>query len=169
MLIGDPDEFAIELEPIQVVDAWPFGRFVLWLGGRMVGDPADESVHLKGCIGWLRNIVESPRDRFEPGLYGMEREAAYRALCDGVISHGDDDDDAEERYADTFARFHISHLGMSSFDRVTLLLVEDGDGRQRCIWRQGDEPVQDAFLPPGRMQAVASECVERFAADPDPG
>jgi hypothetical protein len=36
---------------------------------------------------------------------------------------------------DIFSRFHISRLGMSSFDAIDLLLVSTSDGHERCVWR----------------------------------
>jgi hypothetical protein len=161
MLIGEKNEFAIEIEAIERVDDWVLGRFLFWLGGMVVGDPADESVHLIGCVGWLREFVENPRDRHESGLYAIQKDLAFSILNAGMVA--DEDRLGAEAYPDTFSRFHISHLGMSSFDRVTLLLVEDKSGRQRCIWQQELDPVQEAFLPPGRMQQVARDCVERFS------
>ena len=59
---------------------------------------------------------------------------------------------------------HISHVGMSSFDKVTILLVEGQRGEQRCIFQQGDAEIMDAFFPPGTMQRVAADCVGWFSA-----
>jgi len=163
MLAGSKEEFGIEIQLVQTLDDWTYGRFAFWLDNHLVGDWSDESVDLNACMEWLRDFVEHSRDRYEPGLFTMNKDAAYRALCDGVIIQDSDADSKIERYDSTFSRFHISHLGMSSFEHVTLLLVEDEVGRQRCIWQQRSQEVQEAFLPPVCMQRIASECVTRFS------
>jgi len=62
-----------------------------------------------------------------------------------------------EVYPDTFSRFHISHLGMSAFDKVVMVLIED-DASQRCIWREGDETeLHDDEFARWHMQTVAAE------------
>lgn len=162
MLIGDRNEFAIEAELVVTVGTWALGRFVFWLDRHLVGDSTDEAVDLKGCMGWLQDFVENQRNRYEPGLYRWPKELVFRRLCAGVLDAAAPGDGDKELYQNSFSRFHVSHLGMSSFDHVTILLVTDKVGRQRCIWQSGEEPVREAYLPPGRMEEVASRCIERF-------
>lgn len=160
MLAGNKSVCGIELEVIDVIGDWAQGSFLLWINGTSIGDPSDQSVHIQGCINWLKDFVEHPRNRFEEGLFTLPKDELYQLLSVNedspsiLSSTGKEIDRA-------FSRFHISHIGMSSFDQVTLLLLEDEEGRQRLIWQQGSGVVDEAYLPPGRMQAVASECVER--------
>jgi hypothetical protein len=162
MQFGNRDLCSIELEITRDVDQLLLGRFLLWAEGRRIGDPDDESVHIKGCLGWLRDFVAKPRNRCETGLFELPKEEVFRTLCSGVFASEIELLDSHEMYEDTFERFHISHLGMSSFDQTTLLLVEDEQGNQRLIWQQGTAPIDEAFLPPRELQRVATSVVMSF-------
>jgi hypothetical protein len=163
MLFGDTSLFAIELEIVRATNDWVFGRFLFWIRGAQVGDSTDPSVHLKACIGWLDDFIRRPRRRYEPGLFELEKESAFRFVT-GDEDEGIDFNSLQEATETRFSRFDISYLGMSSFDRVTLLLFEDLDGRQRLLWQTGEGAIGDATLPVGQLQTVASSCVKWFAA-----
>lgn len=160
MLAGTKAECGIELVIADVVDEWVLGSFLIWVHGTPIGDRADHSVDIKGCINWMKDFVEHPRNRLEPGLFTLPKDEVYRlfSAMDETIPAVSPIGRQIEK---AFSRFHISHLGMSSFNQVTLLLLEDEQGRQRLIWQQESDPVKEAFLPPGRMQQVASEFIER--------
>lgn len=165
MLIGRKNKFAIQLEVLNIVDGWIFGSFIFWIDGIIVGNQEDGSVDLNGCINWLKDFVDNKRNRFEPGLYCMSKEQAFLLLCSSVISTDQNASFVEEKYENTFSRFHISHLGMSSFDTLNLLLVEDEEKQQRCIWQQDSQEIKEAFLGVGEIERVASEVIEQFAVE----
>lgn len=161
MLIGDKQSFAIELDILDVVDGWVFGNFIFWIFGLVVGNPEDKSVDLKGCINWLKEFVTVSKNRFEVGLYELDKEQIFIQLCGSVLA-GEDNSFAKEKYRDTFSRFHISHIGMSSFDNVTMILVENNQGDVRCIWKQDDEEIEEAFIRCDEMNKVASGAITYF-------
>lgn len=161
MLIGDKNNFAIEFEILDVVDGWVFGTFMLWALGSAIGNPEDKSVDLKGCINWLKDFVENPKDRFEPGLYELDKKQVFIQLCSSVLAI-EGSSFAEEKYRDTFCRFHISHIGMSSFDDITILMVENKQDRVRCIWRQDDQEIKEAYLSSSEIYKVAAQAVNCF-------
>lgn len=164
-LIGCKDKFAIQFEILDVVENWILGTFIFWINGLIVGDPDDKSVDLKGCMNWLQDFINSPRNRFEPELYDMDKEQAFFSLCTTVISGNQDRFNLKEKYKNTFSRFHISHLGMSSFDRLNILLIENDKRQQRCIWQQADEEIKEAFFEAGEIEKVSSEAIIRFSED----
>lgn len=159
MLAGNKTECGIEIEIVDVIGEWAQGAFLLWVHGVPIGDRSDRSVHVQGCINWLKDFVGHPRDRVEAALFALRKEEVYRLLSTNEDSLPPSNPTGKQ-IDRAFSRFHISHLGMSSFDQVTLLLIEDEQGRQRLIWQQASDAVKEAYLPARRLQLVASECVE---------
>ncbi len=165
-LIGSKNSFAVQTEVTEKVDDWVFGTFVFWLGNKLVGDLDDSSVDLKGCLNWIKDFLSRPKNRFEPGLYEMDKDQAFIQLCGSVILRDHQDAFfAQEKYNDTFSRFHISHLGMSSFDNLNLLLVENEQGLQRVLWQQGDEEVDDAYLLKNELSSVLKKTEEFLVSE----
>lgn len=161
MLIGDKQSFAIEFEILDIVDGWVFGAFVFWIMGYVIGNPEDKSVDLKGCINWLRDFVENPKNRFERGLYDLDKDQIYIQLCSSVLVV-EENSFAEEKYSHTYSRFHVSHVGMSSFDDVTMIMVENEQGDVRCIWKQNDRETTEAFLRMSDVNKIAAHTVTSF-------
>jgi len=160
---GDNKSFAIAAEITGTPNGWLLGKFRFVLHGHVCGNWNDDA-DLRGCYGWLKDFAEKPRLRFEPGLMDLSPDNVFSNLVLPVIEQSGQER-IPELYSDTFSRFHISHLGMSSFDRVTMVLIESPE-RQRCVWKEGND-IHDDVFPPGHMQTVASEfCVllEREAA-----
>lgn len=91
------------------------------------------------------------------------REVFARLVTPVLVGMGSKD--APEIYDGTFARFHISHLGMSSFERVVMVLIEDSE-HQRCVWAEGDAwkngLFKEAVYPVGHMQQIAAEFCRIF-------
>jgi len=165
MLVGDKQNFAIETEILEIVDGWVFGTFVFWLAGETVGDPKDKQVDLKGCINWLKDFVYNSRNRFEINLYDMELGQTFLLLNASATLGNQDMSFAKEPYNDIFSRFHIEHLGMSSFDQLTMILIENGNQQQRCIWQQNDQAIKEAFLKKRTMQEIAMMAVNLLESE----
>lgn len=161
MIVGNRERFAIEAETEQQVEGWILGNFRFWLCGKPVGDWAD-SVDLRGCARWLRDFCENPRNRYEPGLFALSAEEIFRRVYDPVMA-GSADQAHPIQVDDAYTRFHISHLGMSSFERFDLLLLKDEHGAERCLWREaGSCEIMDCRLWRNEMETVATEFCERF-------
>lgn len=154
MVIGKKNRFAIEIEVTDFVDEWIFGKFVFWMENESIGDINDYSVDIKGCINWLKDFISIPRDRFEQGLYEKDINAAFLLLNHSVIPGEQEYVFVKEGYNQTFSRFHISHLGMSSFENVSIVLIENEKGNLRCIWQQKQEEVKECFLKKGEMKRI---------------
>lgn len=165
MLIGDKQNFAIEMEILDIVDGWIFGTFIFWLANVIVGNPEDKTVDLKGCINWLRDFVENPKNRFEPDLYDMDRNQVFLRLVTSITPGKQDVCFSEEYYEDIYSRFHIEHLGMSSFDGVSIILIENDAKQQRCIWQQGDKEVNEVFLAERRIEELAIKVIDFFETE----
>jgi hypothetical protein len=131
MIVGNAERFAIEACIEGVEDGWTLGRLRFWLGNMPVGNWKDV-VDLKGCVGWLRDFYQNPRNRFEPALEDLSPEDVFARCYDPVMAGATPN---AGRIPNAYARFHISHLGMSSFERFDLLLLKSEQGDERCLWR----------------------------------
>lgn len=154
MILGNKEELAVGWEVIERVDEWIFGRFYLFINGVVVGNPNDYSVDLKGCLNWINDFLTVERNRFEPNLFDMHRDQIFLLLAASVTDSQDPYRFVKEVYEDTFSRFHISHIGMSSFDNFVLLLIKSHDGCEQIIWREGSGTVQNAFLKPNALEEL---------------
>lgn len=154
MVSGDKDIFAIACEVTTTIGDWVYGQLLFWVRGVRIGNP-DDAADLKGCRNWLRDFINEPRDRFEPALTGLDAGRVFVLVHAPTMTGGN----GRSVFADAFARFNIGHLGMSSFDRYDVLLIEEPTVSQRILWREGNGPAQDAYLPPDRIQSVTRECL----------
>jgi hypothetical protein len=158
MIAGRRERFAIEAERQEDLDGWVLGRFRFWLCGQPVGD-WDDSTDLRGCVRWLRDFATMARDRYEPALVAATSEEVFRYVYDPVIGEGI----SRARFEDAFARFHISHIGMSSFEKFDILLLYDAHGGERCLWRRAGSPnIEECKLWRNEMETVAIEFCELF-------
>jgi hypothetical protein len=165
MIVGNRDRFAIEAEVEQRVDGWILGRFRFWLAGHPVGNGEDVA-DLKGCVRWLRDFAENPRDRFDARLLNLDPPRVFELIYDPVVGPGGIANPEEQPIPDSYSRFHISRLGMSSFDRFDVLLVKDEHGAERCLWREaGNNEIMECRLWRNEMGSVAAEFCERFEKD----
>ena len=80
MLIGNKATFAVEFEILEYSGEWIFGPFYFWISDRIVGNPNDQSVDLKGCFNWLKGFLENQKNRFEPGLFDCSKEKIHDLL-----------------------------------------------------------------------------------------
>jgi hypothetical protein len=160
MICGDVSRFAIEAEALEATDGWLFGHFRFWLCGKAVGN-WDDFADLRACISWLRDLSEHPRNRFEPLLIPLDPSEVFRVVYDPVM---EGPAPGLPRVASPFARFHISHIGMSAFDRYDILLLKDALGGERCLWREAGRPtaIFECHLGENEMERVAAEFCERF-------
>ncbi len=162
MLVGDKARFAIEALAEEFPEGWVLGRFRFWLGGHPLGDWED-SVDLRGCVRWLRDFERTPRDRFDPGLEGLDASSVFGLVWEPVFGSEAIANPAEQPVHDAFARFHIGHLGMSSFDSFDVLLVKSLRGEERILWRRADESkIRELLLDAEEMEDVARRFCDEF-------
>ena len=154
IITGNRQLFAIVAEITQDPNDWILGSFQFVFHGESCGNWEDEA-DLRGCHSWLKDFSEKPRNRFEPELLVLPPSIVIERLVRPVVNRSDHAR-MQEYYADTFSRFHIAHLGMSSFDRVNMVLIENSE-QQRCVWEDilGEDPHDDVF-PAGHMQQIAA-------------
>jgi hypothetical protein len=84
------------------------------------------------------------------------------------VNLSDKPDQAHLHASELERRFQISHLGMSSFDRFDVLLLDSGDATQRLIWRDARAGVIcEVRVYPDEMKAAAlafAEWIESLTA-----
>lgn len=158
MIFGNRTCVALEISIERTIESWMYGRFLLWVGGRSVGNFEDCGTDLKGCVNWLSDFLVKPRDRCEPDLMLDSKDMVWNKLVEPVFGSIK----ADGRYGDLFSRFHLSHLGMSAFDKVTLVLINDGKKSERYLWQQNEENIMDYTAPLGSLEASAKEAVLWF-------
>jgi hypothetical protein len=158
MIAGRKDRFAIEAEPLETSDEWVLGRFRFWICNQAVGN-WDDFADLRGCVRWLRDFSTNPRDRFEPHLAGAPSEEVFAALFEPTMNA----ESSRAPVEDAYARFFVSHLGMSSTETVDILLLYDEHGGERLVWRDGESnPVRDCRLGRREMESVAADFCDQF-------
>jgi hypothetical protein len=158
MISGSKERFAIEAEPIEVTDGWVLGRFRFWICNQPVGNWEDFA-DLRGCVRWLREFATKSRDRFEPSLANAPPEEVFAALYKPTMTSDSKRNPVEAAYA----RFFVSHLGMSSTATVDILLLYDEHGGERLIWRSdGTSTVRECKLWRREMENVAAEFCDLF-------
>lgn len=163
MFAGSKADVGVEVQIADVAShRWIYGTYLLWVDGKPLGNAQDESVDLRGCCNWMQSLIEQPADRYEPGLYEMDKGVAYNRLASSVLVHANPNGFVKETYPNTHSRFHISHIGMSSFDRVTLLWLKSLEGSDRLIWQSGEGTVADACFPAGRFESALRDAVQEM-------
>lgn len=160
MIAGMRERFAIEAEVEEHIDGFVLGHVRFWIGGRAVGNWED-SVDLLGCVRWLRDFRDNPRNRYEPGLWHLPAAELFHLLYDPVMSGMKSP--PQLHVPDAYARFHVSHLGMSSTERFDMLLLKDEEGAERCLWREAaTEEIHECYLENFEMESVAGEICEQI-------
>lgn len=159
MLFGNKGEFAVDINVEDIFDGWVLGTYQFWVRGISIGDGSDHSVDLKGCWNWMRDFISHARERYAPNLYEMNKQQVYLRLAASVLPSQNPSGFSKEMYDETFSRFHISHIGMSSFERLTLLLVKNEQGMERLIWSEGGGGIQDAYLGASQIEDVFADAV----------
>ena len=168
VVVGNDLLFAIECKIESVERGWVIGHLRFWLRGQPAGD-WDDFVDLRGCASWLRDFATIQVDRTKPELFRAPANEVFRLLFDSFMPVGKPDAGGwSPDHGDLHRRFHISHLGMSSFDHFDFLLIEDST-EQRCLWRDArDKIIHDAVFPVNTMESVARDfCIwlERSVKD----
>lgn len=155
MITGQKEKFAIEAVVDERPEGWALGHFRFWIDGKEVGDWSD-TVDLKGCVQWLLDFVSNPRDRYHPGLATRSAKEVFELVYDPVISEDLLSSKIDPPIKDAFSRFHITHLGMSSFEAFDVLLVKDEVGVERVLWRRaGESKIEECFLESDTLESIA--------------
>ena len=156
VLVGDPAVSAIEADVERPVEpGWVHGHFRIWTSGTSIGNWNDVAT-LKGIVAWWRDFVTNDRDRWSPVLDNKDAAAVFALLVEPPYGQAGTSE-ATHLIPSSFARFDVSHLGMSAFDRYTVLLVEPPQEVQRLIWQEGDGEIPEALLPRRAMQEIGAQ------------
>lgn len=157
MLFGNKKTFAIECEITEQIDDWVFGHFLFWLCDNSIGDRED-STDLKGCLMWLKDFLNTKRNRFEREIINIDKYTLFDLLYNSVIPTNEKCEH-EAKFDDIFSRFHISHIGMSSFDNFDILLIELPHKIYRCLWRSVDnKEIKECYIPKNDMENITKIC-----------
>jgi len=162
---GSEKMFLIRAEIVEVTREAIFGHFAFYFEGIECGNWND-SVYLSGCYSWLKDFYESSVNRMESELLDCSAFHVQERLMEPIFSDrfksDEPDSNIDEFYEDTYRRFHIAHIGMSAFDKIIMVLIED-ESRQRCVWKWlQDTSIHDYYFESRHMQSVAKEFCSKF-------
>lgn len=168
IVCGDPSRFAVKWE-VTSRDEQPIGRFALVIQGQEVGDFSDDGTYLIGCYNWTADLLHRQQDRHEPGLFEMDKVQAFEILVHPVFGHHYGVNDRPERYSNTYGRFHIQHIGMTSMEKFVLLFVQNRRGESRLIWQEDYGEIREARFDAGEIEDVLADFLVRAHPDMPPG
>jgi len=169
LVCGDPSRFAVKWEATVRSEGYVGGRFALSIEGHEVGDFSDDGTYLIGCFCHSLELADRWDDKFEPGLFEMDKLEAFEALVYPIFGHYYGVEDRVEVYRNTYGRFHIDSIGMSSMDDFILLVMKSGQGATRFIWQAGSGDIHEARFPVGEVEAVFAEFLAKAEPDVPPG
>lgn len=163
--IGDVSDFAISYSISDRVNDWTYGAFLFHVNGRVVGDRSD-SATLKGCCGALRKRIARPPRPIDSQMIEL---SAQQFLEQVYIPSALVDAYDIAAYPDAHSRFNAAGLGMSSFDKFYVLLLDLPENRHRIVWCRRTRGVE--FELPvyahdtASFKAVALETVKRMEVE----
>lgn len=164
MLVGNKARFAIEADPQTIEGEWILGGFRFWLCGCEVGNWS-ECTALQYCFAGLRAFSRDSVARAEPSIAHIEGREIFELVVGPVMAPKGIADPQRQPIPFSYERFHLTHLGMSSFDDFVIVLVKDADGAERCLCRRlGEDEILDCWLAPGEMEQVAERFCDLFEA-----
>ena len=158
MLFGDKSKAAFEVTIVEMVEGWIFGTFILWINNSSIGDKEDQSVDLKGCINWLRDLTQNPVNRFDEWLCTLPKNEVWEYVVTQTMQWPQS---KSSLIPDAFTRFHVTHVGMSSFDNYTVVLIR-GPGKDRCLWQLKNEELHDEHIDQLAIEKSAKHLIDWF-------
>lgn len=169
ILCGDPSRFAVKWEVVYPSDT-PIGRFALFIDGHEVGDFSDDGTYLNGCFCHGLELADRWDDKFEPGLFEMDKLQAFETLVFPIFGHYYGVEGREEIYHNTYGRFHIADIGMTSMEFFRLLVMKNETREKtRFVWEDKQGDVREACLPAAEVEAVFAEYLAKAEAEVAPG
>jgi hypothetical protein len=170
-LFGNKTIFAIECELSRAFTNPIYIHFRFWAGGENIGNYEDE-IFLSTCISYLKEFMEFAGQRFEPELEGQSKEDIFRLIFDSVVftvppgmniseficGGASFEENPMPRYKNIEKRFHLDAVGVSSFDKFNIILVETLSGEERLIWRTlSDMELHEIVIPLKGFETVAKQ------------
>lgn len=161
---GSRWQFAIECEispdAQKPYNEW-LGSVWLWVGGKLVGDPAVVEI----CAVALDTLLEAAEETGKRSSTLLSSLPAGRAL-DLVLwaRYGDDDEEQESLVPDRDALVQFEILprrGGPFFDQWQAIIIEE-ENCERFIFREIGRRVNEIQWPRGEFRRVVSECKEWF-------
>lgn len=172
MISGDKTGFAIELNiDVIVSERWIYGTYFFWFGGVRLGNPKD-SVDLRGCINWLISFIDrepQPVSRY----FDMDKRRAFILLCASLYEFAIPNDLTkgesllldERRLKDPYGfeayAYNFAEHGMSSFDNIYILAIED-TRHHRFIWQEKGGKIEEFTVEKDSFNDVARGIIRFF-------
>jgi hypothetical protein len=154
-IFGQQASFAIEAEFTGAEDKWRFGHLRFWIGGSPIGD-FDETSDLAGSARWGRQFLSASARRSRGDLDDSPGDAVYYQLYGRFFERGG------SAPGESFDRdpFVLDEVGESSLrDKVTILVVRRGGGRDRVLLRDYQ---RDGFEEHDIPRGICDEAIDSY-------
>ena len=140
-----------------------FGHFRLWIGDKPIGNWEDLCM-LSAVVRWMKDLVSHPTDRCENRLFFASNETVFSCIYDPLMVYKVTQQPPLFKIEATqLRRFHISHIGMSSFDDYFGVLLMECGNQQRILWANLEtSELDDSYLPAGTLQSAFSKFIIEF-------
>lgn len=154
MLWGDRKLFAIEADFEDSSGKWRFGKLMIWLGGRPLGDDED-TADLASAGRWGRTFLAASAQRTRPDLELLTIEQVFFQLYLQYIvgpPSGSTTGWNQKPYV-------LDELGESSVrDKHAIVAFRNADGRD-CVmaycWKT--EEIWQVILEPGQLDQIIDQ------------
>lgn len=150
VIAHDKSIFAFEFDIHKILDSkdhkWVYGSFLLWIQGKRIGNPNDYTA-LDACYSWILDFdnLHMHTDTHEfSSLSAIEIMTLYNQYCrvDNIPVKSIVNRYHEDIEYGIYIRqqLDISEFGMTSFDNVTLLMLDYDLLCKRIIMQQFSVP-----------------------------
>lgn len=154
MLWGDRKRFAIEADFEDSSGKWRFGKLMMWLGGRPLGDYED-TTDLASAGRWGRTFLSASGRRTRPELESLAAEEVFHELFQKYFERNPN---IKGSLSDNDACI-LDEIGEASIrDRATILAFRQADGSDRMIahlWKT--EETWALTLEPGQLDQIIDQ------------
>jgi hypothetical protein len=159
---GDKERVFIECVVEYVFEDRNYGRFRLWANNRAIGN-WDEITHLDGVVSWLKyESLPLNSNRREDRLINKSIFEIFATIYDPVMDEKLTTMLPLFSIEDSYGRFHISHIGLSSFNDFAVLLIES-IATQRILWFSFLEAkFYDAVFPASVLQTAFANFSKKY-------
>ncbi|MBQ1863927.1 MAG: hypothetical protein II561_08120 [Thermoguttaceae bacterium] len=175
------DTFAFQFDIKDIIISqgrkWVYGSFLLWIQGKSIGDPYDYAV-LDHCYGWICDFEDLHMHQDTQEFSSLSAQEIWTLYNKYYLGSGDyaSVDEAIEAALNKSPEdisfgihmgqeLNISEFGMSSFDDVTLLMLDYDPLCKRIIAQQSSEPPMEFIVRKDDILKAIEEFKKLYLAE----
>jgi len=159
-IVGDKNKFAIQWQLENSDKHWRWGRFLLWVGGRSIGNWEDQGFIFNGRVSFLIDLSRRNPNIANSSLFKLSNEEILKDVIKPLYYPTGLMWEQVEPLEKIYRVHFLTEL--FQIDTAHLLYVEN-ENLQRCVWLDVEgEQMGDIILPRGYIQMILKEFVESF-------